>query len=121
MNPLPDLSMFDEGDNTEERCGVIVRDPSGKHWVVEVPNRADDKARRFKVLKSDVSNVSLEQGQEVIGVIHTHPFRSMRVPSDHDIDSIPHGLLGMVYHPSTGSIFWYDRNGILEHRLKRRR
>lgn len=121
MIPNPDLSIFDEGANNEERCGVIIMRPDCTTYVMEVPNRSDDPRRHFIINRSDVEVLDWPSSHKMVGVIHTHPFRGMRAASQHDIDSIPEGLVGMVYHPSSGSIVWYDRSGVILEKLKRRR
>lgn len=121
MIPTPDLSIFDEGSNDVERCGVIVRRPDGSSYVVELPNRSDNPKSHFVASKTDARNLILPKEDLIIGVVHTHPFRAVRTASQHDIDSIPEGLIGMVYHPSSGSTVWYSRTGIVHEQLKRRR
>lgn len=115
----PDLSVFDVGPNDVERCGVILKRLDGSVYVSELPNRSNAPKYHFTLSKTDVAD--LETNDVVIGVVHTHPFRSMRIASQHDIDSIREGLIGMVYHPSSGSIVWYDHTGTVKEQLKRRR
>lgn len=121
MIPNPDVSVFDHGPNDEERCGVILMRPDCTTYVVEVPNRAEDRKRYFAVVKSDIESIDGIEVHKLIGFIHTHPYRFPRRPSGHDIDSIRDGMIGMVYHPSSGSTVWYDRTGIVQEQLKRRR
>lgn len=117
--PDPDLSLFDEGPNDEERCGLIFQRDDGIYWVHEVPNRAERPKRFFRINKSDLQHIDTED--VCVGVVHTHPFRAMRMASQKDVDSIPDGLVGMVYHPSTKSIVWYDSDGVIEDNLRKRR
>jgi len=119
--PDPDLSLFDNRPNDVEWCGVIVQRVDNSNYVVEVPNRAEDQTRHFLISTKDVKELSIGDGELVVGIVHTHPFRSIKTPSDHDIDSIPDGLVGMVYHPSTRSVVWYDSNGTIQQRLRKRR
>lgn len=119
--PEPDLSLFDTGTNELERCGVIVRREDGSTYVIEVPNRSNTPHHHFIVSTKDVKALTAPPSDVIVGIVHTHPFRAMRIASDHDIDSIPDGLIGMVYHPSTRSIVWYDSTGIIEQRLRKRR
>jgi proteasome lid subunit RPN8/RPN11 len=121
MIPNPDLSIFDEGLNNEERCAIVFVRADCTTYIVEVPNRAEDKKRYFAIVKSDIDSIDSNQSDTMIGVVHTHPYRFPRRPSMHDIASIREGLIGMVYHPSSGSIVWYDRKGIVQEQLKRRR
>jgi proteasome lid subunit RPN8/RPN11 len=121
MIPTPDVSIFDNGLNNLERCGVIVQKSDDSTYVVELPNRSNKPKLHFTMLKEDVRVLVLPEGDIIIGVIHTHPYRSVRTASQHDIDSIPKGLVGMVYHPSTGSTTWYDHTGVLQHNLRKRR
>lgn len=119
--PDPDLTLFDNRPNNVEWCGVIVRRPDESTYIIEMPNRAPDQTRHFIIATKDVKKLVAPDGDLIIGVVHTHPFRSIKVPSQHDIDSIPEGLIGMVYHPSTSSVVWYDSTGIIEQRLRKRR
>ena len=118
--PEPDTSLFDDGTNRVERCGIIVKNPDGTHWIKELPNRADDPTRDFRIDNADVK-AALPPDADIVGVIHTHPYRSSMLPSEADIDSIPRGLVGMVYHPSTTSVAWYDNLGTIDYRQRRKR
>lgn len=120
--PHPDTSLFDTGTNKYERCGVIVLEDDGTHSIVELPNRSPVKTKHFVVWNMDIHKL-VPPDAEIVGVIHTHPFRSSPLPSSDDVAAIPGELIGMVYHPSTTSVSWYDRNGIIEHhqRTKKRR
>jgi proteasome lid subunit RPN8/RPN11 len=115
-----DLSAFDSGTNTEERCGVVLQSADGDYNVFELENRSPNPKNRFVISKADAAQIDKRHGV-IVGVVHTHPFRSMRTASQHDINSIPAGLFGIVYHPSTGSKVWYDHNGVTHEDLKRRR
>lgn len=121
MIPNPDLSIFDEGLNDKERCGLIIMRSDCTTYVVEVPNRSDDPSRYFTMVKRDVDGIDIHPSERIVGVVHTHPFGFPRKPSPHDLASIREGWIGMVYHPSTGSTVWYDHNGIVQEQLKRRR
>lgn len=121
MIPNPDVSVFDQGPNTEERCGLILKRTDNSFYIMELPNRAVDSKRYYAIVKSDMDSADIPDSDSVVGFIHTHPFRFPRRPSGHDIDAIPDGMIGMVYHPSSGSTVWYDRNGIVQEQLKRRR
>lgn len=115
-----DLSVFDGGPNLEERCGVILQGADGAYKVFELENRSPSPKNRFIISKSDAETIDKRHGV-IVGVVHTHPYRGMRTASPHDINSIPAGLFGIVYHPSTGSKVWYDHNGVTYEDLKRRR
>ena len=117
--PNPDFSLFDDGPNDAERCGLIFQRTDGTYWVHEVPNRHEKPLRAFRIHKSDLEELEIDD--LFIAVVHTHPFRAMRSASQRDIDSIPDGLLGMVYHPSTKSVTWYDSGGVIDYNLRRRR
>lgn len=121
MKPTPDLTVFDDGLNDEERCGVIVHRGDSTHYVIELPNRSDEPHKTYRLAYADMKELVLPEGHSVIGFVHTHPRGVPRLPSPHDIQSLPTGVIGMVYHPSTGSTTWYDRDGIIDTQLKRRR
>lgn len=118
--PAVDVSAFDFGPNVHERCGVIIDNGADGYELVELPNRSDLTTHHFIIWNADIK-AALPEMTQIVGVVHTHPFRSSSLPSTDDIDSIPSGLIGMVYHPSTTSITWYDENGIIKHIKKRKR
>ena len=117
--PEPNLTMFDTGTNRLERCGVIIAD-GGVHRIIELPNRSPEPNLHFVVWNKDIHR-HLEPDAVIVGIVHTHPFRSSPLPSSRDIASIPRGMVGMVYHPSTTSVAWYDWEGIIKHNHKRKR
>jgi hypothetical protein len=47
--PYPDLALFDDGLNTEERCGAIFENPNGELKVIEVPNRHEEPKKHLKI------------------------------------------------------------------------
>jgi proteasome lid subunit RPN8/RPN11 len=114
----PDLSIFDSKSNEFERCGVIFKRTDKSLYIVELPNHSATPKNHFIISKKDVSKLKVLD--KLVGIVHTHPFRAMRIASQHDIDSIPEGLVGMVYHPSTGSTVWYDRTGVIHEELRKR-
>jgi proteasome lid subunit RPN8/RPN11 len=121
MIPLPDTSLFDDGPNNVERCGLILVRPDCTAYIIEVPNRSETPNKNFVIMKSDLNSIKVPESHRAVGIIHTHPYRYPRLPSPYDISSLRDGLIGMVYHPSTGSTTWYDRTGVLQHNLRKRR
>jgi proteasome lid subunit RPN8/RPN11 len=118
--PEPDLSSFDDPTNEVERCGVIVFGSDGGYEVVELPNRSPRPDLHFVVWNRDIHTL-LSPDDEIVGVFHTHLSDSPAHPSEADIRSIPGALIGMVYHPATKSVVWYDHKGIIETKRKRKR
>lgn len=119
MKPL-DVSAFDTGPDTEERCGLILQRNDGSWHVIEMPNRSDTPRDQFIIDTDDADCIPSTQGF-IVGVVHTHPFRTPRYASQFDVDSIPVGWIGLVYHPSTGSKVWYDSTGVLYEDLRKRK
>ena len=113
--PLPDLSIFDDGLNSEERCGVIVK-TKDTYKIIEVPNRHPEPNKHFIIHNSDVKDAAKDL--EVIGIVHTHPKKQHKTPSYSDINSIPDNLIGIVYHPSSKTIHWYNKTGVLESEIR---
>lgn len=118
--PDPDCSIFDSGPNDVERCGLILERDDGSTYVHEVPNRSYNPRRSFVIWVSDTHRVP-RGSNRIVGIIHTHPYRGVRAASQFDLDSIPKGLVGIVYHPSSGSKVWYRRNEVLHEHMTRRR
>ncbi len=116
--PLPDLSIFDDGLNTEERCGVIVKSSDG-YSVIEVPNRHAEPDKHFVIQTGDVKEATSNVDGEVIGIVHTHPKKQHKNPSYSDVTSIPDDLIGIVYHPSSKTIHWYNKTGVLESEIRK--
>ncbi len=65
--PAPDLTLFDDGLNIEERCGAIFEDSSGECKVIEVPNRHTEPTKHFMIHTSDVKEVTAD-GEKLIGM-----------------------------------------------------
>ena len=116
--PLPDLSIFDDGLNSEERCGVIYKQKD-IYSIIEVPNRHEEPSKHFMIHTSDVKEAMADVDGEVIGIIHTHPKKQHKTPSYSDIVSIPDDLIGIVYHPSSKTIHWYNKTGVLESEIRK--
>lgn len=114
MLQTPDLSAFD-GDSHFERCGVIVLRPDETTYVIEVPNRSDTPTDTFAIDVADVRAIrNPDPTHRLVGFMHTHPGHDAPHPSQTDIESIPDGFFGLVYHPVSGSIIWYTRNGVID-------
>ena len=111
---MPDLSIFD-GDSHYERCGIIVLRPDETTYVIEVPNRYETPADTFAIDVADIRAIPMQdQTHRLMGFVHTHPSHDAPHPSQADIESIPDGYVGLVYHPVSGSIIWYTRNGVID-------
>lgn len=103
-----------------ERCGVIFERSDGQWFIVEVPNRARDPWNDFQINIPDVREIQLAPDEyRIVGVAHTHPNTTRKEPTPSDIEGIPKGLVGLVYHPASGSIIWYTCAGILDEQLKK--
>ena len=116
--PYPDLTLFDDGLNIEERCAAIFEDSSGEYKVIEVPNRHEEPTKHFKIHTNDVKEVTVD-GEKLIGIVHTHPAHQYKKPSYSDVASIPEGLFGIVYHPSSKTIHWYNNQGVLHTEIRK--
>ena len=113
MFQTPDLSAFD-GDSHFERCGVIVLRPDETTYVIEVPNRSSTPADTFAIDAADIRAIpNTVSTHRLIGFMHTHPDYDSPHPSQADIKSMPEGFFGLVYHPVSGSIVWYTRDGVI--------
>ncbi len=110
-----DLSDYEEVVSDVERCGVILVNNKGYVRIVGVPNRHKDSQINFQIDNNDVNTVLEMTREKLIGIFHTHPDPDieMAVPSLNDINNIPEGICGMVYHPFSKIIHWYDSTGIL--------
>jgi proteasome lid subunit RPN8/RPN11 len=115
--PYPDLTLFDDGLNTEERCGAIFENLNGELKVIEVPNRHEEPKKHFKIHTSDVNAITIED-EKLIGIVHTHPAHQYKKPSYSDVASIPEGLFGIVYHPSSKTVYWYNNQGVLNTEIR---
>lgn len=114
MFPTPDLSDFDT-DHDMERCGVIFECLDGTWVIVEVPNRASDPWNDFQIDNADVHQIPLSPEEyRIVGIMHTHPNTTQKQPTPTDLAGVPDGMIGMVYHPSSGSIIWYTRAGTID-------
>lgn len=115
-----DMSVFDDGVNDVERCGLILMRGDGSRHIYELPNRHSQPQDHFIIDTEDTDAIPDDHGV-IVGVAHTHPRHASRYASQHDVDSIPEGWIGLVYHPSTGSKVWYDSTGVLFEDLRRKR
>lgn len=117
--PYPDLSDFDGGDDLIERCGLLLSDNKGLITAVSVPNRHKDTRNHFQINNDDVNNIVNATRKAVIGILHTHPQHTTAKPTQSDIYEIPVGFIGMVYHPSSKTITWYDSIRILKSTIRK--
>ena len=115
--PDPDLTLFDDGLNIEERCGAIFQDLNGGYKVIEVPNRHAEPKKHFAINTSDVKAVTVDD-EKLVGILHTHPAHQYKKPSYSDVSSIPDSLIGIVYHPSSRTIHWYNNQGVLHTEIR---
>ena len=84
--------------------GIITDDSFIIRGMHPVPNRHATPEKDFAVFGRDI-NPLLEQGYTFIGVIHSHLPDYPPWPTEEDLDGLPSGLIGGVYH--TGTIHWY--------------
>lgn len=77
---------------------------------VNVPNTAKDKTIRFEVRKSDVK---LEEGELIVGVVHSHGLRGSDKASKTDLKGLPEGWIGVVFAPKNQIITFYDQQSEL--------
>lgn len=120
--PYPQLDVFDT-DARVERCAILL----GKHYVpyepdipgrweistiAEVPNRSSDPQHGFAIHLRDMREVQHRYGGDVLGCLHTHYVRPS-YPSMADLRSIPRHWLGVVYHPHSRTVTFYNYNGFI--------
>ena len=118
MFPL-DVSVFDDGPDDVERCGLILQGPDRTWHVHELPNRHPDPHNHFAIDTDDADPIPASEGF-IVGAVHTHPRDAEPFASQHDVDSIPEGWIGLVYHPATGSKVWYDSTGVQHEDFRRK-
>ena len=124
---IPDLdfSKFDDPSKQDaEQCGIILESdgPARKRYdIVRVPNAHPDPKNHFAIRKRHVYEMKVFSGYHVFGFVHTHLAHHPRRPSKHDIESQPPGMLGVVYHPESGSAIWYTHRGVLKNGYRQTR
>lgn len=125
--PNLDFSKFDDpSKQDEEQCGVILRSigPGRTRYdIVRVPNSHPDPAEHFGIKKRHIEEALWGSTAlyEAWAIVHTHRAHHHRRPSPHDIASHPPGLLGVVYHPESGSAVWYSHKGVLKNGFRQTR
>jgi len=112
------LHPFD-GESKEERCGIIVRSKEGAYEAREVLNMADNPRIHFRMLQRDVDVA--QRTDELVGFVHTHPHGVGRGLSYADVSQLPDGLVGLVYHPVSGSRIIYNNRGPIFSDIKKNR
>ena len=92
-----------------EECGVIVRDKE-RTYVLKVPNHAE-RDEDYVILLDDVNRIKefLDDGEEVVGFVHTHLSGHKLEPSDQDLSGseIFPSMLHLIYKPATEETLWY--------------
>lgn len=113
------LDMLDgfEEPSKIERCACLLGERVRGGWMIdaiaEVPNRHPVPQMHYRIMSKDpVELLGMRRSKRVIGVLHTHPLLEFPEPSDHDIDLIPKDFLGMVYHPPTGLVTFFNNQGL---------
>lgn len=86
--------------------------------LIELPNRAENTARSYRVDWSDISaalSVHRIHADRIVGFMHTHPAPFLAHPSDEDLDGITEGAphwWHAVVHIKSATVTWYDIDGI---------
>lgn len=113
FKPKEDLAVFQ--DTRAEQCGVLFGKRTPKTYTVEalaaVKNHSDDPYSHFEIKTGDVRRVMKRLGYteaDIIGSIHTHPRGSKADPSAIDVEDLPEGMLGVVYHVTSRTLSYYN-------------
>lgn len=119
---LQGLEEFDP-DTDEEQCGVLIgkEDEHGvRHvnYVVKIPNRAQIPTDHFAISLCDFNEVAEEHvkdGNVICGFLHTHPGDSKPYPSADDLFGLLRfgDMIGVVYHPKTKNLTWFNSIGVI--------
>ena len=115
--PNIDFSRFDDpSKQRREQCGIIMQsDPPGKprYDLVRVQNTHPRPRTNWIIRQRHLDDVAIFSGWHVFAYVHTHTAVRGHMPTKHDIESLPPGILGVVYHPIRGSAVWYTHKGVL--------
>lgn len=102
------------GDESFERCAVLIGRRSDSTFyvmdVLEVPNTSDNTRLTFSMKAGDVRSAVTEAGYEqsdIIGCLHVHTRGAKADPSWDDVDELPPGTLGVIYHQTSGRVTFY--------------
>lgn len=102
-------------EDKEEKCGLIYYDENHKHCLAELKNSHENSLAHFRINNNDVMDFLLHNPKAIIvGIYHTHNLEDTEEPSNEDMDKLPQTLFGIVYHPLTMTITWYDSHGIIK-------
>lgn len=110
--------LLDQFDTTAtvEQCGLLFGRRDRGHYVIEtvvpVENSAPSPERAFAIKRSHAKEVVLKQRGSLLGVLHTH-WEGATYPSNADVNSIPLGWLGVVFHTKKRIITYYNRHGYI--------
>ena len=105
-------------DDKKERCGLIYYDANHKHCLAELENRHEDPENHFRLMTDDVMDFLFHNPKaEIVGIYHTHILEGTEEPSKKDLETLPVTLFGIIYHPLSKTITWYDLHGII-HTIK---
>lgn len=63
----------------------------------------------FGILSDDYESVKAKvpDGMQIVGVLHTHLRPDEDRPSQEDLDGLPEGWLGAIYHLPSRRLLWY--------------
>lgn len=113
------FTRFLESKAKNEVCALVIGKKRGDTFtvtdVLNVANRHKDGENHFEVGKKAALNVLQRRGyteKDLIGSLHTHT-RGGADPSYDDCYFIPDGMLGIVVHPSSQTITYYNRQGFI--------
>jgi proteasome lid subunit RPN8/RPN11 len=116
------LDQFDGYDGIPERCALLLgsfREEDDTYVidaVVEVKNSHREPLRHFTIKKKD-AQAALEAldstDSSIIGHLHTHPKGTNADPSYEDCINMPDNMVGVIYHPHSRTITYYNRQGFI--------
>lgn len=103
-----------------EQAGVVVSDGQ-RTWVVRLPNRDSSGEPDRALTWYDDLLPLLRPGLTVVAFLHTHLPDYDPMPSSYDLDAMPapwskrrFDVPGIVYHPHSGTLMWFNRGGVTD-------
>ena len=91
---------------------MVLEDRDGRRRVQRVPNRSPDYDRTLIMYR----DIRVKAPWKIVGFLHTHPEPDDDPePSQYDYENGPNrgDIPSVVYHPPSGSLVWYDKDGVL--------
>lgn len=100
-----------------EQVAVLTGQPDGIHYrikgLIPAVNECCDPENRFFISNrqlQQMAGIRLQPGEQILGILHTHPSHLPAAPSQADLENCRHPV-NAVYHSSSRRLVFFDVRG----------